>query len=186
MVNFRGVNNILVFNGYFQLLTSLIAVYGAVLSTFNFLHLRKRDKKSVMVTLELKRLEDKRHHKSGLPIKVVNNGYRPVAIAKIAVQESDGRDIPGPQEDDVNRKFPVILTQSLETSVIIPNYNFIASGEENYKFTPYAVDNEGQRFFGTTRSWDDIAPLVLPEFYTGTDNKSETKPDTDKDNKSEH
>ena len=156
-----------------SVITTVLAIYGAVLSTFNYWHTRKRDKKSVMVTLELKRLEDKRHHKSGIPIKVVNNGYRPVAIAKIAVQESDGGDMSGPQEDDVNRKFPVILTQSLETSVIIPNYNFIASGEENYKFTPYAVDNEGQRFFGTTRSWDDIAPLVLPEFYTGTDNKSE-------------
>ena len=169
-----------------SVITTVLAIYGAVLSTFNYWHTRKRDKKSVMVTLELKRLEDKRHHKSGIPIKVVNKGYRPVAIAKIAVQESDGGDMPGPQEDDVNRKFPVILTQSLETSVIIPNYNFIASGEENYKFTPYAVDNEGQRFFGTTRSWDDIAPLVLPEFYTGTDNKSETKPDTGTDNKSEH
>ena len=154
-------------------ITTVLAIYGAVLSSLNFWHTRKRDKKSVMVTLELKRLEDKRHHKSGLRIKVVNNGYRPVAIAKIAVQESGGRDMPEPQEDDVNRKFPVILTQSLETSVIIRDSSFIASGEENCEFTPYAVDNEGQRFFGATCSWDDIAPLVAPEFYTGTDNKSE-------------
>lgn len=139
-----------------------------------------------MVTLELKRLEDKRHHKSGIPIKVVNNGYRPVAITKIAILESNGRDMPVPYEDDANRKFPIILTQSLETSVIIPDFTFIASGEENYKFTPYAVENEGHRFFGTTRSWDDIKSLILPEYYTGTDNKSKIKPDTDKDNKSEH
>ena len=173
-------------NGYSQLITSLIAISGLALSIFNSWYMWKRDKKSVMVTLELKRLEDKRHHKAGLRIKVVNKGYRPVAIAKIAIQESDGRDMPEPQEDVVNRKFPVILTQSLETSVIIPNYNFIASRVKNYEFTPYAVDNEGQRFLGATCSWDDIAPLVAPEFYTGTDNKSETKPDTGTNNKPEH
>lgn len=93
--------------------------------------------------------------------------------------------MPGPHDDDANRKFPVILTQSLETSVTIPDSNFIASGGENYEFTPYAVDNEGQRFLGATCFWNDIAPLVLPEYFTGTDNKSETKPDTDTDNKSE-
>lgn len=166
-----------------SVITTVLAIYGAVLSTFNYWHMRKRDKKSVMVTLELKRLENKRHHKSGLRIKVVNKGYRPVAISKIGILESDGRDMPEPHEDDVNRKFPVILTQSLETSVIIRDSSFIASGEENYEFTPYAVDNEGQRFLGATCSWDDIAPLVAPEFYTGTDNKSETKPDTDTGNK---
>ena len=173
-------------NGYFQALTSLIAISGLALSIFNSWYMWKRDKKSVMVTLELKRLEDKRHHKAGLRIKVVNKGYRPVAIAKIAIQESDGRDMPEPQEDVVNRKFPVILTQSLETSVIIRDSSFIASRVKNCEFTPYAVDNEGQRFLGATCSWDDIAPLVAPEFYTGTDNKSETKPDTDTGNKSEH
>lgn len=173
-------------NGYLQPLTPLFVILGLAISFFSFWHTKKRDKKSVMVTLELKRLEDKRHHKAGLRIKVVNKGYRPVAIAKIAIQESDGRDIPGPHDDDANRKFPVILTQSHETSVIIPNYNFIASRVKNYEFTPYAVDNEGQRFLGTTRSWDDIAPLVAPEFYTGTDNKSETKPDTGTNNKPEH
>ena len=166
-----------------SVITTVLAIYGAVLSTFNYWHMRKRDKKSVMVTLELKRLENKRHHKSGLRIKVVNKGYRPVAISKIGILESDGRDMPEPHEDDVNRKFPVILTQSLETSVIIRDSSFIASRVKNYEFTPYAVDNEGQRFLGTTRSWEDIAPLVAPEFYTGTDNKSETKPDTDTGNK---
>ena len=170
-------------NGYFQALTSLIAISGLAFSFFSFWHTKKRDKKSVMVTLELKRLENKRHHKSGLRIKVVNKGYRPVAISKIGILESDGRDMPEPHEDDVNRKFPVILTQSLETSVIIRDSSFIASRVENCEFTPYAVDNEGQRFLGTTRSWEDIAPLVAPEFYTGTDNKSETKPDTDTGNK---
>lgn len=154
-----------------SVITTVLAIYGAVLSTFNYWHMRKRDKKSVMVTLELKRLEDKRHHKAGLRIKVVNKGYRPVAISKIGILESDGRDMPEPHEDDVNRKFPVILTQSLETSVIIRDSSFIASRVKNYEFTPYAVDNEGQRFLGTTRSWEDIAPLVAPEFYTGTDNK---------------
>lgn len=173
-------------NGYSQLITSLIAILGLAISFFSFWYTKKRDKKSVMVTLELKRLEDKRHHKALLRIKVVNKGYRPVAIAKIAIQESDGRDMPEPQEDVANRKFPVILTQSLETSVIIRDSSFIASGEENYEFTPYAVDNEGQRFLGATCSWDDIAPLVAPEFYTGTDNKSEIKPDTGTDNKPEH
>ena len=156
-----------------SVITTVLAIYGAVLSTFNYWHMRKRDKKNVMVTLELKRLEDKRHHKAGLRIKVVNKGYRPVAISKIGILESDGRDMPEPHEDDVNRKFPVILTQSLETSVIIRDSSFIASGEENYEFTPYAVDNEGQRFLGATCSWDDIAPLVIPERFTGTDNKSE-------------
>ena len=53
-------------NGYFQALTSLIAISGLALSIFNSWYMWKRDKKSVMVTLELKRLEDKRHHKSGL------------------------------------------------------------------------------------------------------------------------
>jgi len=94
--------------------------------------------------------------------------------------------MPEPQEDVANRKFPVILTQSLETSVIIPDYVFIASLEKNYEFTPYAVDNEGQRFLGTTRSLGDIAPLVIPKRLTGTDNKSEIKLDTGTDNKSEH
>lgn len=138
-----------------------------------------------MGTLELKLLEDKRHHKSGLPIKVVNNGYRPVAITKIAILESGGRDMPVPHDDNANRKFPVIFTQSPETTVTIPNFTFIASGEENYKFTPYAVDNEGHRFFGTARSWNDVKSLVLPEYETGADNNSETKPDTDIDSKSE-
>jgi len=143
-------------------ITTVLAIYGAVLSSLNFWHMWERDKKELYI--EAFFLQSLLPDWGDVFVSIANKSLRPITIKEYGFKyvPSSASKMVGPQEDDVNRKFPVILTQTSDQfSYDVPCCYFANEKEKFHHFDacaiPYAIDNEGQKYNGT--------PLQHPIYF---------------------
>ena len=131
----------------------IVAVYGAVLSTFNTRYNYRRDRKELYITATFD--ENSRVEFNSVSITVVNKSLRPVTVKEIGLKYetsvepklSNPVDI---EEDSV--RLPLKLEVSDEFVYCVPCCYFMNKNEDASRLVtiavPYAIDNEGQRYNG--------------------------------------
>ena len=143
-------------------ITTVLAIYGAVLSSLNFWHMRKRDKKELYIEANFIQSSDVEANTA--TITVVNKSLRSITIKEIGLKYDSSVELklskPVDYENDALR-LPVKLETSDQFNYDIPCCYFANEKEKAHHFdtsaVPYAIDNEGQRYKGT--------PLQHPIYF---------------------
>ena len=158
-------------------ITTVPAIYGAVLSSLNFWHMRKRDKKELYIEANFIQSSDVEANTA--TITVVNKSLRPITIKEIGLKYDASVELklsnPVDYEDDALR-LPAKLETSDQFSYDVPCCYFAKEKEKAHHFdtsaVPYAIDNEGQRYKGTPFK-HRVFFIQDPNSGTGKDGKSE-------------
>ena len=169
-------------NGYFQALTSLIAISGLALSIFNSWYMWKRDKKELYFEAFFLQSSDPRWgevhvsfaNKSLRPITIKEYGFKYVSSSASKMVEPKDVEIKKSHYDELIK---LATSEQYSYAVyFVKSAGNIKTAESNFmlKAIPYAIDTEGQLYTG--------APFKHPANFVFFLPKS----DTDKDNKSEH
>lgn len=143
-------------------ITTVLAIYGAVLSSLNFWHMRKRDKKELHI--EANFIQSSYVEANIATITVVNKSLRPITIKEIGLKYDPSVEPklskPVDYENDAAR-LPAKLETSDQFSYDVPCCYFANEKEKFHHFDtcaiPYAIDNEGQKYNGT--------PLQHPIYF---------------------
>ncbi|MBI0168981.1 MULTISPECIES: hypothetical protein [Bartonella] len=143
-------------------ITTVLAIYGAVLSSLNFWHMRKRDKKELYI--EANFIQSSYVEANIATITVVNKSLRPITIKEIGLKYDPSVEPklskPVDYENDAAR-LPAKLETSDQFSYDVPCCYFANEKEKFHHFdtcaVPYAIDNEGQKYNGT--------PLQHPIYF---------------------
>ena len=140
-------------NNFGGVITTVLAVYGAVLSSLNFWHTRKRDKKELHIEAISKPLSD--NFFDYVRITVANKSLRPIAIKEIGLEYKPSFKARLSKPVGMDRVF-VRMPAKLETSDLL-NYDcncryHAGKNEDPYTIeasaVPYVIDTEGQRYKG--------------------------------------
>jgi len=134
-------------------ITTVLAIYGAVLSSLNFWHMRKRDKKELYI--EANFIQSSYVEANIATITVVNKSLRPITIKEIGLKYDPSVEPklskPVDYENDAAR-LPAKLETSDQFSYDVPCYYSANQNDKADHFdtiaVPYAIDNEGQRYKG--------------------------------------
>ena len=140
-----------------------LALYAAVLSTFNWRQAVRRDRRSINVSMGTA-IPTYPNGELGPPfaqIKVTNSGQRPVTVTTIALRLPDGKrmsptssyNMPGMKDTTL----PATLTDG-QTATLYMSYFDIGSSlldagrRKSLKVVPYAEDTVGSEYPG--EAWD--------------------------------
>ena len=141
-----------------DLITLVIAVFGAGLSLFNFLHARRRDQRSIRVSMEtLVPVYGQTLGATFVRVTATNTGMRSVTVVSLGVELADGGRLasfevdpfPGVADD----RFPKTLADGEQASIHL-TYNEVGLGLLNtrgprlLKVFPVAEDSSGRKFRG--------------------------------------
>ena len=163
-------------------ITTVLAIYGAVLSSLNFWHTRKRDKKELYFEAFFLQSSDPRWgevhvsfaNKSLRPITIKEYGFKYVSSSASKMVEPKDVEIKKSHYDELIK---LATSEQYSYAVyFVKSAGNIKTAESNFmlKAIPYAIDTEGQLYTG--------APFKHPANFVFFLPKS----DTDKDNKPEH
>ena len=145
-------------NNFGGVITTVLAVYGAFLSSLNFWHTRKRDKKELYIKSEIKTessSSDKIKDKYAI-ITIVNKSLRPIAIDKIGFKYAYSFGAKSLKHKNFETG-AFINHKKLDTSEVFYYYfNFKYSvdtpedtnSNSMLKAIPYVIDTEGERYKG--------------------------------------
>lgn len=140
-------------NNFGSVITAVLAVYGAFLSSYNFWLTKKRDKKALDIKTEI--IPRSPDILTDVIITVINKSLRPITINEIGLKYDPSIESklskPVDYPDEV-LKLPVRLETSNQFSYHVPccysaNQNDKADHFDTIA-VPYAIDNEGQRYKG--------------------------------------
>ncbi len=158
--------------------TTVLAIYGAFLSSLNCWHMWKRDKKELYFDINSNQAYDE--GSTNVIINIVNNSLRPVAIKEIGLKYKrsfEDRLSKPVHFDGVSVILPARLETSDQLRYLCNCLYFAGENEQPHNIeaiaVPYAIDTEGQRYKG--------APFKHYVSFISC-----SKSDTDTDNKSEH
>lgn len=142
-------------------ITTVLAVYGAVLSSLNFWHTSKRDKKELCIEAEFK--QGSFVTLNNVTVTVINKSLRPITIKKIGLEYDPFVEAKFPKPVGYEHeaiKLPIRLEISDQFYYHVPCCYLANQNEKANHFDtsaiPYAIDNEGQKYKGT--------PLKHPVF----------------------
>lgn len=147
------------------IIAMIVAVYGAVLSTFNTWYNYRRNNPNVGISFEIRCDKDdnpvnnKDCHQPIVIVTVVNKSIVPVSIAKIGFMLEDGTEIPESYLDKI-KKDKTHLPKRLEkgeqaiysTSLvhILGEKEITNDFKVYHNVIPYAEDTEGNTYKGQT------------------------------------
>ena len=127
-----------------DVITLIIALYGAVLSTVNAVRDARRGKRKIQVFLDYHAFETR------YKLLVVNIGYRPVTLSECGIRLFDIKGKPVEQLPlhvimDSSEKFPFSLTDGTQKSFDIPNSldDPQTIKDNKWKVEAFARDAEG-------------------------------------------
>lgn len=141
-----------------DLITLVIALFGAGLSLFNFLHARRRDQRSIKVSMgTVVPVYGPTLGASFVKVTATNTGIRAVTVVSLGIELEDGGRLasfnidpfPGVADD----RFPKTLADGEQASVHLA-YNEVglgllnARGPRPLKIIPIAEDSSGRKFRG--------------------------------------
>lgn len=140
-----------------DIITMVLAIFGAALSTFNWFHARKRDKRSLRVSTRTVMLAYGSH--LGEPwakVEATNDGIRPVTVRIISFQTPDKKRIfntaPSGLPGLDSTPLPCTLKDGESASFFISYANLSAALRANgysgtVRLTPIAEDSAGSAYY---------------------------------------
>ena len=141
-------------NNFGGVITTVLAVYGAFLSSLNFWHTRKRDKKELYIKSELSSGNNTKYESA--TITIVNKSLRPIAINKIGFKYAysfTSKSLKHKNFETGSFTHP----RKLGTAEVLRyrfDFKYAAGTTEDVnsnrmlKAVPYVIDTEGQRYKG--------------------------------------
>jgi len=80
------------FATYREVLLFVVALYGAVLSTFNWIYARRKERRAIRVTLDTAiPTYGAEFGRTFARVEATNVGHRPVSVTRLAIETSKGR-----------------------------------------------------------------------------------------------
>lgn len=159
-----------------QWVTTVIAVYAAILSTFNTWYNYRRDKKKLLINVEVvpPPVGDcfVKSETQYAIVTVTNTSFRPITIVEIGFTLTDGEKILREDEIDeetqrafekaglpLDTELPCKLAISESASYVIPTYQLGSFVDDETNdivdtFVPYALDSENESHQGASVKLD--------------------------------
>jgi len=166
-------------------ITTVLAIYSAVLSSLNFWHMWERDKKELYI--EAFFLQSLLPDWGDVFVSIANKSLRPITIKEYGFKyvPSSASKMVEPRDYKIKmiRYDKLIkLTTSEQYSYRVDFKKYVGNlktAESNFmlKAVPYVIDTEGQRYKGPPFKHPANFVFLLPESDTDKDNKSERQKD---------
>lgn len=146
-------------------ITTVLAIYGAVLSSLNYWHMRKRYKKELYIEASFHQSSNSAW--SYVQVYIANKSLRPITIKEYGFKYASSSDSKLLEPGDLKINLfgtPIKLATSEQFSYRI-DFNLTKS-KSNFmlKAIPYAIDTEGQRYTGVAFNHPDNFVFIRPNY----------------------